>query len=209
MEKSNDAKQRKPTQERAKARVEAIINATRELIQEKGSSSLKIQEIAERAGVTAGSMYQYFPNKQAILKALYEQYNEQVQEMMAASASGLESIDELSEAFKQIYSQYYALFLDAPVLQDIVASRGLNKELNQQDIEDSRQNSAVMFEGSKHLFDEVDHETLAKYLFLMVHLSSSMMQFAVSLEAEESKEMFNLSKKLISEQVIQAILKEP
>ena len=46
---------RVPRQQRSRDRVEAILEAARALIGEKGSAGLKIQEIAERAKITAGS----------------------------------------------------------------------------------------------------------------------------------------------------------
>jgi AcrR family transcriptional regulator len=49
------------------ARQQAVINAILEEATEKGPASLNIKEIARRAGVSVGSLYQYFPNRDGLL----------------------------------------------------------------------------------------------------------------------------------------------
>jgi AcrR family transcriptional regulator len=63
---------RDPKQLRSRAIVEAIVEAGRRLLAEEGASSLTTNRIAERAGVSIGSLYRYFPNKQAILASIYD-----------------------------------------------------------------------------------------------------------------------------------------
>jgi AcrR family transcriptional regulator len=63
-----------PSQDRAKARVEEILEATRAILAESGIGAVTTASIATRAGVPVGSVYQYFPNKKAIFLELYRQY---------------------------------------------------------------------------------------------------------------------------------------
>lgn len=62
---------RRPTQSRSKVLVDAIIQACRQILAEEGAGQLTTNHIAEVAGVTIGSLYQYFPNKEAILANLF------------------------------------------------------------------------------------------------------------------------------------------
>ena len=57
---------RAPCQRRSKVTYDAIIEATTQLLIEKGYAATTTNHIAERAGVSIGSLYQYFPNKEAI-----------------------------------------------------------------------------------------------------------------------------------------------
>jgi AcrR family transcriptional regulator len=65
-----------PVQARARATVSAILDATAQLLVEEGYHKLSTNRIAERAGVSIGSLYQYFPNKEAIVGGLVEQFAE-------------------------------------------------------------------------------------------------------------------------------------
>ena len=62
---------RKPTQSRSRILVEAIIQACQQVLENEGAEQLTTHRIAEVAGVTIGSLYQYFPNKEAILANLF------------------------------------------------------------------------------------------------------------------------------------------
>lgn len=61
---------RKPSQERSRDRVERILDATASLLSEMAVDKITTAAIAERAGVPIGSVYQYFPNKLAVLAHL-------------------------------------------------------------------------------------------------------------------------------------------
>jgi AcrR family transcriptional regulator len=84
---------RKPSQTRAKVTVEAIIEAGFLSIAEHGLSGTTTRHIAEISGVSVGSLYEYFDNKEAIFKAMSQYFVDEV----------LVMIVELSlSSFKQI-----------------------------------------------------------------------------------------------------------
>lgn len=61
---------RQPKQARALATRDAILEAATQILERHGEAAFTTNRIAERAGVSIGTLYQYFPNKQAILVAL-------------------------------------------------------------------------------------------------------------------------------------------
>lgn len=63
-----------PRQARATVTLEAILEATIQVLVATGPARLTTTRVAERAGVSVGTMYQYFPNKQALLYAVTERY---------------------------------------------------------------------------------------------------------------------------------------
>jgi AcrR family transcriptional regulator len=65
---------KRPRQARATATLEAIFEATIQLLLSDGLHLLTTTRVAQRAGVSVGTMYQYFPHKQALLYALNERY---------------------------------------------------------------------------------------------------------------------------------------
>jgi AcrR family transcriptional regulator len=61
---------RKPTQARARLTIETIFEATARIIERHGAGAVNTNAIAERAGVSVGTLYEYFPNKEAVLIAM-------------------------------------------------------------------------------------------------------------------------------------------
>lgn len=63
---------KRPLQARSRATIEAVLSAAAHIISRGGMSAFNTNVVAERAGISIGSLYQYFPNKDAILVALIE-----------------------------------------------------------------------------------------------------------------------------------------
>ena len=63
-----------PRQARSVTTVEAIFEATIQVLLSEGPVALTTTRVAERAGVSVGSLYQYFPNKQALFHAVNARY---------------------------------------------------------------------------------------------------------------------------------------
>jgi AcrR family transcriptional regulator len=67
-----------PVQTRAAVTVEAIAEATIQVLLSHGGDRLTTTRVAERAGVSVGTLYQYYPNKQSLLFAVLEHHLEKV-----------------------------------------------------------------------------------------------------------------------------------
>jgi AcrR family transcriptional regulator len=65
---------RKPAQERSRALVETILDATADTLRTDGPRRTTTMRIAAQAGVSIGAVYQYFQNKQALYRALAERF---------------------------------------------------------------------------------------------------------------------------------------
>jgi AcrR family transcriptional regulator len=76
---------KKPRQARSRQTLDAILVAAAQVFERRGYAAGTTDAIAERAGVSVGSVYQYFPNKDAILVALVERHLEEG----VATVSGL------------------------------------------------------------------------------------------------------------------------
>ncbi|MDT0603892.1 TetR/AcrR family transcriptional regulator [Thalassotalea castellviae] len=73
---------KQPSQTRSRERVEKIISATYALLQEQGLAAVTTVHIAKKAGVSVGSVYQYFPNKKAIFVSLYNEYLKDIRSIL-------------------------------------------------------------------------------------------------------------------------------
>jgi AcrR family transcriptional regulator len=85
---------REPKRERGKQRVAALLDAGAELFAEKGYEATTMTEIASRAGAAIGSLYQFFPSKEALAEALFDRFAER----WAASFARVEELAPGSSA---------------------------------------------------------------------------------------------------------------
>ncbi|WP_295987869.1 TetR family transcriptional regulator [uncultured Variovorax sp.] len=73
---------RKPKQARSNDLVAAILEAALQVLEKEGAQRFTTTRVAERAGVSVGSVYQYFPNKASILFRLQSDEWKQTSEML-------------------------------------------------------------------------------------------------------------------------------
>ncbi|MDO9489901.1 MAG: helix-turn-helix domain-containing protein, partial [Sphingomonadaceae bacterium] len=78
-----ESKRRSPVQARAAVTVDAILEAGLQLLEADGVAALTTNRIARRAGVSVGTLYQYFDSKADILAALAERRAQAVREEIA------------------------------------------------------------------------------------------------------------------------------
>ena len=69
---------REPKQQRARQTVDDVLEAVQLVVKRHGTQAVTTNRIAEAAGVSVGSLYQYFPNKRAILTALHDRHVDDV-----------------------------------------------------------------------------------------------------------------------------------
>ena len=69
---------KQPRQRRSQATVDAILEATARILQEEGYDKASTNRVAKVAGVSIGSLYQYFPNKESLIHALFERHHEEM-----------------------------------------------------------------------------------------------------------------------------------
>ncbi len=78
-----------PAQERAKATVDVLLEATARILVKEGYDHASTTRIAEAAGVSVGSLYQYFPSKEALVAALIDRHMAAMTTMIEEKAAEL------------------------------------------------------------------------------------------------------------------------
>jgi AcrR family transcriptional regulator len=82
MTKATDGVRILPRQDRARAVIDAVLEAATQLLELHGETRFNTNAVAERAGVSIGTLYRYFANKEAVLMALAERETDMVQRAM-------------------------------------------------------------------------------------------------------------------------------
>jgi AcrR family transcriptional regulator len=147
---------RRPQQSRSKERVEVILEAARELIGEHGIDAISVRSIAARAGVPISSVYQYFPDKNAIVRQLVEAYRKQFLALLMSDYQHLTTPQELLLALQQSVDRYLQFFLKEPAFAMIWAGVQADPTLRLLDLQDSDEHArffaqqVTLFLGEEH-----------------------------------------------------------
>ena len=94
-----------PLQARATATVDTILEATVQVLLAVGADRLTTTRVAQRAGVSVGTLYQYFPNKQSLLFAVFAAHMETISSEIEAACHHARS-QPLAEMIKQVVETY-------------------------------------------------------------------------------------------------------
>lgn len=179
---------RAPQQARSQQRVELILEAAKQLILEKGCARLKMTDIAVQADITVGSIYQYFPNKNAIIAGLGEHYlkanHRGIAEALAVPPATTDDLIQISHA---LLDGYYELHRGNPVVRDIWMGSATDKEFRAVDNNDTQRNVDLIFERTKHLFKARQSAKVKLAIMMIILFGSAAVAAAVEMDEEAGR----------------------
>ncbi len=83
---------KRPVQDRSRATVDTILAAAAQVLVQDGFDRASTNRVAEVAGVSIGSVYQYFPSKEALVAALVERHNEAMRAAVLAELTRVQTL---------------------------------------------------------------------------------------------------------------------
>lgn len=114
---------KKPRQARSRELVEAIVEAAARVFDREGTAATT-NRIAAEAGVSIGSLYQYFPNKEALLYALAERHVAQGWAALRAASASLERETRVEGLAARLVRTLVDLHAEHPRMHDILGELG-------------------------------------------------------------------------------------
>lgn len=181
------AMRKSPTQKRSRERVELILMSASRLITERGSDTMRMSEVAELSGISIGSLYQYFPDKAAIIRTLAERYNAISRTCITDGLADVTTMEDLKRAFSALIDEYYAIFLAEPVIRDIWSAMQADKALREIELEASRQNAILLTTALKRALPGEDIDKLQASALLVMYFCECVMRLAVSTGEAEGR----------------------
>lgn len=193
----DSALRRTPSQKRSRERVEHILACASSLIAEKGNDAMRMSEVAEKAGISIGSLYQYFPDKAAIVRTLAERYNAISRVCIEGEFAKVTTMAELRDAFAALFDTYYELFLAEPVMRDIWSAMQADKALRQIELEESRATGRLLADVLARLQPQRPRAAIDEVAFLIMHLGECTMRLAVSVDRAEGDRIVEAYKQMM------------
>lgn len=116
---------RRPVQRRAHDTVEIILRATAQILRRDGLDRVTTNGVADEAGVSIGSLYQYFGNKEALVAEVRRRYGQAFRERLVALI-GVVGPLPLKEAVERCVRALIAIHADDPGLHNAISSAGMD-----------------------------------------------------------------------------------
>jgi AcrR family transcriptional regulator len=163
---------RRPTQRRAHHTVEAVLDAVSRVLKTDGVEAVTTNRIAEVAGVSIGSVYQYFPDKRAIFVALHQRHIRDIDRLLETKLleNANSSLDELIRAM-------VAAMIDAhapdPALYELMSTEVGTKDFA------VRLHGAFRLAIAAHAHELRPNRNLDKVVFIVTHMVESLTHGAV------------------------------
>jgi len=178
MSQTTELKPRKrPRQRRAQATVDAIVEATARILLEDGYDKTSTNRVAKRAGVSVGSLYQYFPSKEALVLEVARRHSDEMIGVLQQA-----SIDLAGEPIPQAIRTYVKAMLAAhavdPPLHKVMVEQVLHLGLDNIDDLQERARTLVSAYLTLHA-DEILPKNIEIAAFVLVSAVESVTHGAV------------------------------
>jgi AcrR family transcriptional regulator len=182
---------RRPKQRRSRQTVEAVLDAVVRLLKRGGSKTITTNRIAEVAGVSIGSVYQYFPDKRAIFTALHQRHVDQIDRMVQTKLveHAASSIEELVRAMVEAMVEAHAI---DPELYELLMTEVPHRADGTRDFA-VRLHGAFLLAISSRAHELKKRRDLDKVVFVVTHMVEALSHGAVlrrpaSMSLKDAKE---------------------
>lgn len=128
-----DPYRKKPTQARSEETIEIVFEATARILQTQGLSEFNTNAVAKLAGISIGTLYQYFPNKNAILIAMARRELDKVSQKIIDSITAEYASDATTLArvvVRALLKAFGGRQVARKVLIEALIANGLSDELS-------------------------------------------------------------------------------
>lgn len=186
-----------PAQKRSRERFEHILASAQDLLIEKGADAFRMSDLVERAGVPFGSLYQYFPDKSAVIATLAQRHNELGRACVAKELTLVCSAKDIHPALCRITDGYYQMFRDHPVMRDIQQATQADRALQRIDEEDGAFLSGLLADAIKRAAPAADPQAVDTYAQLTMTLIAAAVRHAIALKSKNADRLLSLFKQML------------
>lgn len=190
-----------PQQDRSIQRVNAILESANRLIAKSGVSALTMTALAKEAGIPIGSIYQYFPEKAAILRALFDMISARLEEHVIKYLEQATSLEELKNQIYVLIDWYYMECRKNPTYLSIWLSMEMDKALARLNIDQSYRLAEIFVYYASPLRSDRAGEDYDARCKLLSYFLASCMRLALLSEQDEARRLLSECKRLIGESI--------
>jgi len=163
---------RVPQQERGVKTIEVILQAAGQEIERGGLAKLTTKRIATAAGLSVGGLYEYFPNKEAVVHALASRWLEQIKDAIAAVHPAKTGCQDLVRYLTMVFEAVKPHYQQVPGVSGLISVLSSVPELQALEDEIDVQVNGLLADAIASLVPHVDAAqcmTMARALTILDH----------------------------------------
>ncbi|UZE96603.1 TetR/AcrR family transcriptional regulator [Alkalimarinus alittae] len=184
---------RKPVQGRSRERVNTILSCTVELIKEVGVQGLKTSEVARRAGISLPSLYRYFPNKAAIIKAIAQLHIEKLNGILQAFMLDF----DLDEGFDHLIDVYAKFYRSEPGYKEIWSGVESMPELQELDLGELYDNADSLSVKAKSTFIGLDDDRIWLICVMLPRTCGAILRLSMTMDEAQAEKLLSELKLMV------------
>jgi AcrR family transcriptional regulator len=188
---------RLPSQERSRERVEQILEAAERLIAESGTGALKTRDIAAIAKIPIGSVYQYFPNREAIIRAIVERYHDRLDKLLEETLFKVTSREQMVIQHGEMVEIYYNFLRSSPSILNLWSGSLHTKTLLEMSIEDSKRAAQKIHKHVLELLPPKQKERALAFFLISVDITGSIGKLAIGIGDTEGRKIISELKQIV------------
>jgi AcrR family transcriptional regulator len=187
---------RQPVQDRSRARQEHILGVAAQLLVSGGSEHLRMSEVAKQAGISIGSLYQYFPDKAALMHALAQKHFDASRACIEAALAEAQDLPALRRAFEQLVDEYFEICAAEPVVREVWAGLQADPALREIELKESATCGALLAQAVTRVRPGGPDPSSAA--FLAWHLGEATVRLALGVPKAEGKRLIAAYKRMVT-----------
>jgi len=175
-----------PQQSRSQQRVDSILDTAAELFTEVGYETATTNAIAERAGISIGTLYRYFSDKDAILRGLATRYHQEERELFKRTFTDDVVYLPLPVLLDRLVDPFLELYCDCPVYAHILLGTDVSADIAAVSHEIEREVIERLTDVLQRVAPHIDKHQA----YLTATICKSSVKALISLRSSEQDEDF-------------------
>jgi AcrR family transcriptional regulator len=197
---------KEPVQARSRERFKRILEVAVDLIVKKGVDGVAMSEIAGAAEISIASLYQYFPDKTAIIATLADRYNDEGRTCVRIVFAPVSNPAEMISAMHEMVDSYYEFFCTVPGGQAIWQASQSDKRLQAMDTEDMEYHARTISVAFLKIKPDMSNTEALRLGRLFTSIVGTIVRSATAMEKQEALAMIKLCKKVIITPGVERVL---
>jgi len=184
---------RVPQQQRSRQKVTTILETAMALFQKSGMDSISMREIARECHLPIATVYQYFPNKQAIVRQIWESHSSDVETLLATELESLRADPSVGTA-RRVIDRIVASTVDAheshPAFMEIRRCVDATPDLRQLNLENTLRVADLIRQMILSVNPQANEAQLANHALIITQATSSTVRLGQQMPVSQRTELY-------------------